>query len=147
MVAFKRILFPIDLSEAASAIVPYVHTLADKFNSEIHVLFAVSAFDKYAAFYVPHSSIDNMKAEALKGAKRKMDEFITEFFKGNSSIRSVVVIGDAANEIIKYVQSAKIDLVIMGTHGKEGLRCFMFGSVAEKVIKNVEIPVLSIHQA
>lgn len=51
--------------------------------------------------------------------------------------------GDAAEEILSYIRSARIDLVIIGTHSRKGLERIFFGSVAERVIKMSPTPVLS----
>jgi len=56
-----------------------------------------------------------------------------------------VVQGDPAEEILKYVESEKVDLVIMGTHGRKGLDRILFGSVANEVVKRSPAPVLTIN--
>jgi nucleotide-binding universal stress UspA family protein len=54
-------------------------------------------------------------------------------------------LGDAAEEILKYVRSEGIDLIIMGTHGRKGLEKIVFGSVAERVVQKSPVPVLTIN--
>ena len=56
-----------------------------------------------------------------------------------------IILGDAAEEVLNYVQSEGIDLVIMGTHGRKGLEHIIFGSVAERVVKQSPVPVLTVN--
>ena len=56
----------------------------------------------------------------------------------------VVVEGNPGSEIISYAESAKMNIIIMGTVGRTGLDKFLLGSVAEKVVRNSKIPVLTI---
>jgi nucleotide-binding universal stress UspA family protein len=56
-----------------------------------------------------------------------------------------VLRGDAAGEIIRYAQAEKIDLIVMGTHGRKGLDRTLFGSVAANVVKNSPLPVMVIN--
>ncbi len=53
--------------------------------------------------------------------------------------------GNAAPEIINFAAGWKIDLVVMGTHGRTGLKHFLLGSVAERVVRESPVPVLTIH--
>ncbi len=53
-----------------------------------------------------------------------------------------VAIGDPAQEILKLIEKEKVDMVIIASHGRKGH--FHFGSVAEKVVKNSPVPVVTI---
>ena len=119
MQAFKQILFPVDLSEVSPKVVPYVREMAAKFEAEVHLLFVARIFRHFTSIYVPHPSIHKFEEELLTG--------------------------DAAEEVLNYVQSEGIDLVIMGTHGRKGLEHIIFGSVAERVVKQSPVPVLTVN--
>jgi nucleotide-binding universal stress UspA family protein len=55
-----------------------------------------------------------------------------------------VVTGYAAEEILDVAEAEKVDMIIMGTHGRKGIDRILFGSVAEKVVKSASMPVLTI---
>ncbi|MFC1857819.1 universal stress protein [Thermodesulfobacteriota bacterium] len=141
----QKILLTVDLSEASSQLVPYVTTMAEKFESEIHLLFVARLLQHFTSIYVPHASIDNFEKELVDGAEKKLLEFEEEYFGSFSNIKTTVVIGSIAEEILDYIQSEGIDLLIMGTHGRQGLDKIIFGSVADRVIKSVPIPVLLVN--
>jgi nucleotide-binding universal stress UspA family protein len=141
---FTKILFPVDLSEVSPKIVPYVREMAAKFDAEIHLLFVARILQHFTSIYVPHPSVSKFEAEIVKGAETKLQEFVEESF-GDDPCKAKVVLGDAAEEVLKYVQSEGIDLIIMGTHGRKGLEHIIFGSVAERVVKKSPVPVLTIN--
>jgi nucleotide-binding universal stress UspA family protein len=72
-------------------------------------------------------------------------EFIDEHFKSFPDTEATVITGDASEQIVNFVESKGIDLVIMGTHGRKGLDKVIFGSVAERVVNIAPVPVLLIN--
>jgi len=145
MKEFKRILFPVDLSESSAKIVPYVQTVAKKFDSEIHILFVARILDYFTGIYVPAPSITTMEKDIIDGAEKRLYEFMDEHFRAFANAKTAVVAGDASEEIIKYIEDRHIDLVIMGTHGRKGLDKVIFGSVAERVVKTAPVPVMVVN--
>jgi nucleotide-binding universal stress UspA family protein len=144
MQAFKQILFPVDLSEVSPKIAPYVIEMAEKFDAEIHLLFVARILQHFTSIYVPHPSVNKFETEVIEGAEKKLQEFMEEYFK-DVPCKAKVMLGDPAEETLNYVRSEGIDLVIMGTHGRKGLEHILFGSVAERVVKQSPVPVLTVN--
>jgi nucleotide-binding universal stress UspA family protein len=142
---FKNILFPVDLSETSPKIVPFVSSIADKYDSTVHTLFVARIFQHFTSIYVPHPSITIFENEIFEGAQKSLFEFCEEHFKKTDRIKTVVVKGDPAEEILNYINKEDIDLLIMGTHGRKGLDKVMFGSVAEKISKTASVPIMLIN--
>lgn len=142
---FKKILFPVDLSETSPKIVPFVTSMAEKFDSKVHILFVARAFQYFTSIYVPHPSIDMFENEIFEGAQKSLREFTEKYFKDTDRIKTAVVKGDAAEEILNYIKKEGIDLLIMGTHGRKGLDKVIFGSVAEQVSKTAPVPVMLVN--
>jgi nucleotide-binding universal stress UspA family protein len=140
---FKKILFPIDFSESSQKIIPYVLTLAQAFHSRVHLLYVVRDFQYLTSFHVPHPSLDQLETEVLANAQEMITRVGEENFPPGYVTR--VSRGDAATEIIQYAETEKMDLIIMGTHGRKGLDRTLFGSVAGNVVKNSPVPVMVIN--
>lgn len=140
---FKNILLPIDFSESSKKLIPYVLTMAQAFGSQIHLLYVVRDFKYLASFHVPHPSLDTLENEVVVNAEKMIQRTCEEHFPSACITR--VARGDAAAEIIRYAESEKIDMIIMGTHGRKGLDRTLFGSVAENVVKNAPVPVMVIN--
>jgi len=141
---FKKILFPVDLSEVSPKLVPYVKEMAAKFDAEVHLLFVARILQHFTSIYVPHPSIMNFEGEVVQGAEKKLQEFVQEQFEGGPC-KAHVILGDPAEEILNYAQAEGIDFIIIGTHGRKGLERIIFGSVAERVVKKSPVPVLTVN--
>ena len=141
----KKILFPVDFSKVSPVIKPWVLTIAEKFKAEIHLLFVVRRLGHLSSIEVSEMSINAFEAEIIKAGENQMETFLNEHFSDYPDIKPKVVVGDAAEEILRYIESEGIDIVVMGTHGRKGLDRIFFGSVANTVIKNAQAPVMSIN--
>jgi nucleotide-binding universal stress UspA family protein len=140
----QKILFPIDFASNFETLVPWVETLADKFGATVYVLFVAQDLSHFAT-YVPHGNIEDFQQQALDSAGKKMASAAQEFFKKFPKLETRVELGSPAEKILAFVQKEKIDMVIMGVHGRSGLDRMIFGSVANKVVKGASCPVLTIH--
>jgi nucleotide-binding universal stress UspA family protein len=142
LVDFKKILFPVDLSETSPQLVSCVTMMAEKFDAQIHLLFVARVFEYFTSIYVPHPTVDRFERDVVAGATQRLEEFRQEFFKDYPATRAQVVSGDICEQILGYALAEKIDLIIMGTHGRKGIDKIVFGSVAERISKSAVIPVL-----
>ena len=151
MVEIKKILLPCDLTTNGSKIIPYVLSVAEKYNSTIYLLHVVEDLHELAPY--PYSGLGKDQIIHEKASKKALlnkvgkmcDEVCDEHFQGCSNISKVIVVGHPVAEILKFVESEDIDLIIMGTHGRSRMEHVIFGSVAENVVKKSPVPVLTIN--
>lgn len=134
---FKRILFPLDLSEASEKIVPYVKEVKDKFEAELHIVHATNTSQFFVAAYASAAMSMIMEEEG-----KSTGDFIESHFK-NIPVHSKILAGAPGPEIVEYAKENKIDLIIMG-HNSTGIERAVFGSVAGYVVKHSPVPVLII---
>ena len=149
MEGFNKILYPIALTDISPIVAPYVVTMAKQFDAEVHLLHVLRRFDWYVDTYVSESPEPDFKriasdfeSQVLAQAKQKLDAFIKRHFKEVRIEKAAVVSGTNYKQIIQYMESEKIDLIIMGTG--TSLQKVMFGSVAEKVSRLASVPVMLI---
>jgi nucleotide-binding universal stress UspA family protein len=81
MEEFKKILFPVDLSESSPKLVPHVLTMAENFGSELCLVFVARVLKHFTSIYVPHPLIDRFENEVTEGAKKRLQEFKEELLK------------------------------------------------------------------
>jgi nucleotide-binding universal stress UspA family protein len=143
MKEIKKILFACDLTENSSKILPYVLSVAEKYNAMIYLLHVIQELDTWGSDYVfvPRK----FQQELAEGADNAMDRVCKEQLQGCPNFQRKIVTGDPATEILKMIESEGMDLVIMGTHGRKGLEHTIFGSVAENVVKKSPVPVLTVN--
>ncbi len=145
MITIDNILFPCDLRASSSKLLPYVVSVSAKYNSRVLLLHVIEDISKWGGFYIPHIPLELYQKEAEQAAQKLMDKIFEQNLKGCANFKTKIVSGDPATEILKFIESKLIDLIIMGTHGYKGLERRIFGSVAEKVVKESPVPVLVIN--
>ncbi|XPV76688.1 MAG: universal stress protein [Desulfovibrio sp.] len=143
MTGFTKILCAVDLSDHSGRVAEYAYSLAQKYSAEVVCVYVAPTLSQYVGFQVPPSSIENFVGEIVSGADLSMEAFIEKSFT-NVQAKGKVVTGYAAEEILAVADEEKVDLLVMGTHGRRGLDRMLFGSVAEKVVKSANCPVLTV---
>ncbi len=145
MEPIQKVLFPVDPAGLSARVVPQVIAMARQWNAEVHLLHVVSTLTNYTVFYVPHPSLDTFEPQPQDQAKRHLEDFADEYFADYPHVKRVVARGDPAEEILKYIETEKVDLVIMGTHARKGLDRVLFGNVADEVARNSSVPVMIVN--
>lgn len=135
MLDYKKILFPIDLSETSVKIIPHVKTMAEKFGAEICLIFVAKVHEYY---------VEDEK-EPGESIKKKLKEYRDKNFQDLPDTCVVIKDGEAADEILSYIDSADIDMVIMATRGRKALDKAIFGSVAANVARSAPVPVFFVN--
>ncbi len=115
MVEIKKILLPCDLTTNGSKIIPYVLSVAEKYNSTIYLLHVVEDLHGLAPYPYPglgnDQKIHEKAAEKalLKKIEKMCDEVCDEYFQGCSIISKVIIAGHPVVEILKFVESEDIE--------------------------------------
>jgi len=152
---FKRLLVPLDGSRFASRALPYAAALAERFGAEVILIqvikHATPVIDAGATVGVALGGSEIAVQAALDADKRntaRARRYLSAKVQAIESrhMRSSyrVLTGDVARSIMEFSEKESIDLVVMTTHGKSGLRRAVMGSVADAVIRQSGKPVLVI---
>jgi nucleotide-binding universal stress UspA family protein len=147
---FSKILVPIDGSEPSFHAAHIASNIANKFNSEIIVLYVVVSPSKseYANLtgLVTPKQIDMIIENAKKQARdwfNRTEDMIKEKNPNIKVSTKVILTGVAVyGEIIQYAGQENIDLIIIGTRGRSGVKKLLLGSTASGVVTYAECPVL-----
>lgn len=131
---FERILVTLDGSELAEHALPYAVELANACASEI---FLVKVCQGEEANFSPAS-----QAYLKRQAEQLKDRLARQV-----RIKTAVLLGRPAQEIVRYTAENNIDLVIMTSRGRSGIASWLLGSTANEVIHSVKIPLLVIKVA
>ena len=140
---YKKILVPLDGSELAECVLPYVEAMAANDNVEVTFLYVIQPLD------VPLTKPDfkkRIESEAKTAADDYLKNLIGKLTYGGSA-KGKVIMGKVAENVVKYAAKNKMDLIIMATHGRSGVSLWVSGSVAEKILHASKIPVWLIRAA
>jgi nucleotide-binding universal stress UspA family protein len=140
----KKILFATDFSEGSSNALPYAVDMAKHYGAKLYFVHVIYDVAKTAGWYVPHISIDEMYSDMVKSAKTELEKLFIDDLRGFKDLEHVVLKGIPYEEITKFATDSKIDLIVLGTHGRRGIDRMLFGSTAEQIVRNAPCPVLSV---
>lgn len=139
-----RILVPIDFSDYSREALRYAQKWADLYDASIDVLHVVEQ-DLHPAFYVGGvKSIYDAQPDLDQKVTTKLREFVDDVLGTNEGVEPHVATGSAPSAITQFVEENEVDLVTLSTHGRTGMDRFFLGSVAEKVVRHVSCPVLTV---
>ncbi len=144
MKQIQKILFPLDLASEYKTIIPWVRDLANKYNATVYILYVAQPVTYFPSFYI-NISTESFEAEMHVAAGKQMAAIVKDFCADSLKLETRVEIGRPAEKILECAEKEKIDLIIMGTHGRKGVERALFGSVAYKVVQAAPCPVLTIH--
>jgi universal stress protein A len=143
-VYLKKILVATDLSDYSLAAVEYAASLGLLYSSKIYFLHVIDA----PAYVFSVHGVDvaaRMKPQhSVEEALGELESFVTGKINPDIRLTPVVRSGNPAEEIKRFAEEAAIDLVVIATHGRTGLKHMVMGSVAEKVVRISNVPVLTV---
>ena len=145
MVDIKHILYPTDFSEHSLVALPMALDLTDRYGATLHCLHVLDVGHEFflASGELIPCPVD--EAEMVRSVEGKLDQFVqTHVLPRELAIHQTVVQGTPFLEIIRYGRQAKIDLMVLGTHGRSALASMLLGSVVEKVVRKAPCAVLTV---
>lgn len=144
---FKRILVPLDGSSLAEAALPAAITLAQKFASELILMRVVTPqhFITHIDGSVYAELLVELRQQSYDAAYQYLMRVKDSLSEQNLKVRTVLVEDDrVAETILENAANMEVDTIVMSTHGRSGISRWVYGSVADKVLRQAQIPVLLI---
>jgi nucleotide-binding universal stress UspA family protein len=133
---FKTILLGVDFSGPVVAALNAAKSLADQFGGTLFLVHAVAP-----VLYGPGATPELLETD-LETARAQMEVAVSKANLGSIAHRTVIEFAEPTDLIDEIARAQSADLVIVGSHGAEGLKKLAFGSVAESVLRRVPCPVL-----
>lgn len=143
MNTFKRLLVPVDFSDASVAAFNTALDLCSAVGGEIKVVHVHQLQVPYVGdggFYVPEMDED----ELLKEREKELETFVNDNGKAGVTVEREVRLGDPETEINEIAKEYQADLIVMGTHGRTGLSHLLMGSVTESILRHAEVPIMAV---
>jgi nucleotide-binding universal stress UspA family protein len=117
MKQFSTILFANDFSEGSDHAFDYALSLAQRYSAKLLIVHVIN---------------------------EPMERFCSENLAGFDRYEQFVITGVPYEEIVRKADESGADLIIMGTHGRKGVDHLLFGSTAERVVRNAACPVMTV---
>jgi universal stress protein A len=140
----KRILVPIDFSECSKKALQYAICFAKEHGAKLTVLYVAQAL--YPIPEMGPVDVPLLEDQMLAGGQEELAKVLqTEIGEGVPA-EGIVRLGNPYSEIVGVAKSRNIDLIIISTHGRTGLKHVFLGSTAESVVRYAPCPVLVVRE-
>jgi len=141
---YKKILVPLDGSPLAECVIPHIEAIAKPCGSKVELISVVEPVEipTRGQIAVNDDDLKKINNEAKKETHKYLDSISDRLNRSEIKNSHVILMGKPAESLIEYAANNDIDLLIMATHGRSGLTKFFWGSIAEKVLRSINIPVL-----
>lgn len=145
MIRLENILVATDFSEASGTALTYGRELARQFGGALHVVYVAPSFAPglmadYSAAIPPEA-----QEQAEAAARLHLDTLVTA--EDRAQLRATATVLSASSvapAIVSYAAEERIDLIVIGTHGRGAFTHLLLGSVAERVVRSAPCPVLTV---
>jgi nucleotide-binding universal stress UspA family protein len=142
---YKRALVPLDGSMIAESIVPFILEIAGPLDMEVALLRVVVLAPPVAIEGSTHAIVEDVE-KLRDDAENYLASVAAALRARGVRVTAHVRVGDAVGEILAGAQDVGADLIAMTTHGRGGLGRLLFGSIAEAVLRQAEVPVFLMRQ-
>ncbi|SDB37157.1 Nucleotide-binding universal stress protein, UspA family [Desulfonatronum thiosulfatophilum] len=139
----KKILCAVDFSPVSDKVADYAKSLAGPLDAEIICIHVVPSGTIYADFGIPMNSMESFCTTMITEGEKTLAAFNEKHFY-DKQYRAKVTCGDFSEQILACAKEEQVDMIVMGTHGRKGMDKLLFGSVAEKVLRQAPCPVVAI---
>ena len=148
MPAFRRVLHPSDFSSASRPAFRKAVDLAKSLRGDlvlVHVLPFVVVPMMMAEGYIPATTLDDLQRTARTVAQRHLNRLVARAKQAGVRVSSRLVEGEPVDErIVRTAKAVHADMIVIGTHGRTGVRRFLLGSVAARVVAGASCAVLTV---
>ncbi|MCK4784182.1 MAG: universal stress protein [Desulfobacteraceae bacterium] len=143
---YKKVLFCTDFSENADYAFEFAYGIAKRDEGVLYILHVIpeNPNQAYVESFITTEDIEKIQKSIEEDLVNKYRERYEEKIEGEIKFEIITRSGREDEEILEFAKKEKVDLIVMGTHGRTGIEHALFGSVAEKVLRRSPIPVFII---
>src|SRR5262245_25500971 len=141
----RRILHPSDFSVASRRAFRKAIDLAKASRGELLLVHVISPIVPVPGDgYVSPQMYDQIAASGRAGAQKRLDGLVAQARKLRARVKGFILEGAPSEEIVRFARARRVELIVMGTHGRKGIAKLFVGSVAERVVAAATCPVLTV---
>lgn len=146
MPATRKLLFASDLSAASRDAFAVAMDLARALKADLLIVHAVAPVVPGEALYAPIADWDAIAREIRRATQGALDTLAATARARRLRVQTSIVNGYAAEEILRVARARRVYAIVMGTHGRSGLKRLLAGSVATRVMAGASCPVVTVRR-
>lgn len=145
---YQKIMVPLDGSKLAECMLPHVEALAKGCQVKNVVFvrvvepFYMPAADDGLAF--SDEDLKRINSETKTAAENYLDQLVSQTKYDGVNLQTEVIVGKAAESLAEYAEKNGVDLIVIATHGRSGVSRWVWGSVADRILRSSCVPVLMV---
>ena len=144
---YRKILVPTDFSTPADEALERAVELARLTGAELHLLHAYELPTTMGVVDVPLALPQEFFDRVREAAQSQLEERVKNLTSGGVEARAHLTLDTPSRAILDVAEKLGADLIVMGTHGRTGMRHVLLGSVAERTVRLATCPVLTVKSA
>jgi nucleotide-binding universal stress UspA family protein len=146
MITLERILFPTDFSDFSSYAASFAIAFACDYGAKLHVLHVVDAPPDMSELILTRIPIEELCSRTAELTLRELESATSQDALRQLDYEVSCVRGTPFVEIVKFARDNKIDMIVIGTHGRNAFESALLGSTAEKVVRKAPCPVFTVRK-
>jgi nucleotide-binding universal stress UspA family protein len=145
---YQKIMVPLDGSELAECVLPHVEALAR--GCQVKNVILVRVVESFCAPYsdegyiLSDEELTRINSETRTAAENYLDQLVSRIKYDEVNLQTEVILGEVVESLDEYVQKNGVDLIVIATHGRSGITRWVWGSVAERILRSSCVPVLMV---
>jgi len=143
-VSVNHILLPFDFSIHSKNALRYAVLMAKEFDASLHLVYVVEPTLYPADLGFGQVVLPEVEDDLVEEGEKQLLSIIKDHIGKDVQATSVVRRGKPHQEILQEAEERKIDLIIVPTHGHTGVEHILFGSTAERIVRNAKCPVMTL---
>ncbi len=141
----KTILVPCDFSKQAVNAFRFALDIVRQSGGEVHLTHVIELPVMHDSVLMPVMSFEEVLFKEMRErADAQYEKLIKKYGQPTDKIKTSTQFGSPSRMILQYIEDHSVDLVLMGTKGATGMKEYVIGSNAEKVVRNSPVPVMAI---
>ncbi len=142
---YQRIMVPLDGSELAECVLPHVEAIAKGCNPvEVLLIRAVEPLHLLRggeSGIIPEER-KRLEADSMDVARNYLQRIMDQLKNNGLMVKSEVLFGKATEKLVDYAKGNDIGLIIIASHGRSGVSRWVWGSVADRILRGACVPVM-----
>lgn len=146
--AYRSVLVPVDFSEYSETAFRYALSFAKQTGARLSLVHVSTALHfSRTELYGDSPELNDALRAHVQRLQRQISRYVGEANREDVPVDyAILEADDVVGKLLAYLDEHSYDLLIMGTHGRTGLKHLMMGSIAEKMVRQSPVPVLTLHK-
>ncbi len=144
---YEKIMVPLDGSELAECVLPHVEAFIEEYHvgniTFVRIVEPIMIFQS-GEYPISPEVLKESESASKSSAKEYLDQIVNRFKQEGTELHSEVLLGRVAESLVDFSEKKDFDLILVATHGRSGINRWVRGSVADKILRSSNIPVLMV---